>query len=422
MESAFGVRLHRLQDAHGRLFRAPDGEPMVPASLAPLLTGVAGLDTSAVRRPHFRRMAADSPALGALPLETGSGPGGGLTPSDIKTAYNLKGVPLTGAGQTLAVFELDGYSSSDISAYESAYGLPSVTLQNVAVDGGSGALNASGGQPEVTLDIELEIALAPGASKITGLRRPQQRPGPARHLQPDRHGQPRQTGQHVLGTGRAGHRLLLRPDWRPPSFSRWRRRGSPSSPPPATAARLRQRARALCVDDPASQPYVTGVGGTSLTTSGKGGPYGHESVWNDGPGDAGGGGISAFWAIPATGSRASLLGGLPGGSADEAAMRNVPDVSLDADPNTGYSIYVRAGLGALRRHQLRRPALDRLHGPGQPAAVRQRRRRAGLRQPRPLCRRPGAVRRRATSTTSRAATICTIPPWPATTTRPAGAP
>src|ERR1019366_710847 len=41
------------------------------------------------------------------------------------------------------------------------------------------------------------------------------------------------------------------------------------------------------VDDPASQPYVTGVGGTSLTSVG---PPPTETVWNDGMGSGAGGG------------------------------------------------------------------------------------------------------------------------------------
>ena len=57
------------------------------------------------------------------------------------------------------------------------------------------------------------------------------------------------------------------------------------------------------VDDPSSQPFVTGVGGTTLSALG---PRPTESVWNSGgtllsgmlqPG-AGGGGISALWPMP----------------------------------------------------------------------------------------------------------------------------
>jgi subtilase family serine protease len=59
---------------------------------------------------------------------------------------------------------LDAYDPSDITTYERQYHLPSVTLQNVLVDGGPGL--PSDGQDEVTLDIELQIAMAPGVSKI----------------------------------------------------------------------------------------------------------------------------------------------------------------------------------------------------------------------------------------------------------------
>ena len=63
----------------------------------------------------------------------------------------------------------------------------------------------------------------------------------------------------------------------------------------------------LAVSDPASQPYVTSVGGTSLghgspsTGLANPGPW-TEQVWNDGPyysEGAGGGGISATFAMPA---------------------------------------------------------------------------------------------------------------------------
>jgi hypothetical protein len=88
----------------------------------------------------------------------------------------------------------------------------------------------------------------------------------------------------------------------------------------------------LSAGDPASQPYVTGVGGTSLTTNGAGGPYVSETTWakaSDGSG--GGGGISEFWTI---------LPWQKGIGAASSDSRNVPDVSIDGDPQTGYSIYV----------------------------------------------------------------------------------
>ena len=93
----------------------------------------------------------------------------------------------------------------------------------------------------------------------------------------------------------------------------------------------------LSVDDPASQPYMVGVGGTRLSTNGAGGSYARETTWNSG-GNGGGGGISSVWPIPSW-----QLGVISPNSQASTAMRNVPDVSLDADPNTGYAIAFGGG-------------------------------------------------------------------------------
>ncbi len=62
----------------------------------------------------------------------------------------------------------------------------------------------------------------------------------------------------------------------------------------------------LQVDDPASQPFVTGVGGTSLTTNATG-ARASETVWNDGTTvGASGGGVSSIWPMP------SYQSGAPG--------------------------------------------------------------------------------------------------------------
>ena len=178
MEAAFGVHLHQYQAADGHVFQAPDADPAVPPSLAARLAGVIGLDTSAVRHPHLRRLApgAQPRAIPIPPLPgsgPGSGPGGGLAPSDIKSAYGLNGVTLDGRGQTLAVFELDGFDTNDIRTYENEFGLPHVPLETVPV-GFSSPLLGRIGANEVTLDIELAGALAPRAEQDPRLRRLQQ--------------------------------------------------------------------------------------------------------------------------------------------------------------------------------------------------------------------------------------------------------
>ena len=102
----------------------------------------------------------------------------------------------------------------------------------------------------------------------------------------------------------------------------------------------------LAVSDPASQPYVTTVGGTSL---GHGaaqsfGPPPTETTWNDAlyySEGAGGGGISETFAMP---DYQQPLGVVSGSSGTPCAntggdCREVPDVSADADPSSGYIVY-----------------------------------------------------------------------------------
>ena len=341
-ERVFGLHLRVYQSPEdGRYFYAPDAEPRVPATLVGALHGVVGLDNAGVWKSHLRVPVdpAYSSLFGSsfLPQQTGSGPGGGLTPSDIKKAYNLAGASQTGAGQTLALFELDGYTASDITAYESYFGLPTVPLQTVFIDGYSGA--AGGGAGEVTLDIELQAALAPGAAKILVYEGPNSSAGVV-------------DTYNKIATDNLAKSIST--SWGEPENS------APASVRSSENAAFQQMAAqgqsifaaagdsgayddksTLSVDDPASQPYMTGVGGTSLTTAGGGGTYSSEKTWNGGSvaNGGGGGGISTVWSLP------SYQSGLAGSAASKGSTtyRNVPDVSLDADPNTGYAIYFSGG-------------------------------------------------------------------------------
>ena len=91
------------------------------------------------------------------------------------------------------------------------------------------------------------------------------------------------------------------------------------------------------VDFPASSPHALACGGTSLHSAG--GKITSEVVWNDGAsGGAGGGGLSNVFALPAwqQGLRATSSNGV----ASALRLRGVPDVSGDADPQTGYDVRV----------------------------------------------------------------------------------
>jgi kumamolisin len=87
------------------------------------------------------------------------------------------------------------------------------------------------------------------------------------------------------------------------------------------------------VDCPSSCPHVVGCGGTYKTTT-------EEVVWNDNPGETDGegtgGGYSTIFPVQ------SFQIGAPPAPANSqyGSGRMVPDVTGDADPNTGYDIYV----------------------------------------------------------------------------------
>jgi kumamolisin len=91
------------------------------------------------------------------------------------------------------------------------------------------------------------------------------------------------------------------------------------------------------VDFPASSPHITACGGTRLTAAN--GKITAEQVWNEGAdGGAGGGGVSATFALPTwqKGLRATPATG----AAAALAKRGVPDIAADADPQSGYQIRV----------------------------------------------------------------------------------
>lgn len=325
VQSAFKVKLNVYQQKDSRKFYAPDNDPAVPANIASIITGIVGLDNSAVWHAHNRRVEVSETAK-ANPSAFPSGPNGGFAPNDIKIAYNLNGVQPNGAGQTVALFELGTYLPSDITAYTNFFNLPSAQLTNVMVDGGSTQNIA-----EVALDIELVLALAPQSKVYVYI-------GP-------------NSGQGVLDT----YNRIATDNIAKQASSSWGigENFVNSQSLQAENAIFQQMAAqgqtiyvaagdsgayddypttTPIVDDPSAQPYVSAVGGTSLTVDSNTGAYVSEKVWNDGLGNgAGGGGVSAVWPIPSWQTNVSTVA--------SKTNRNTPDISLNSDQFKAYAIY-----------------------------------------------------------------------------------
>ena len=352
VEKAFAVELNRYRGADGQVFRANETDPRVPASLIPHLNAVLGLsDIRGVRKPHFRRArpvptrpaatagAAPGSAGSALSL-TGNGPYGFLAPADIKTIYGLSGT-LTGSGQTLALFELAGYIPADITTYESFFGISPVTVTPVLVDGAVNTCVDADGCAEVTLDIELAAALAPGLSRMLVYEGPNTDQGLIDTYARIANDDSAQVVSVSWGSAeQSGADSVMTTE--NTIFQQMAAQGQTvyAASGDSGAYDDQTHPAVIVTDDPASQPYVTGVGGTSLS----GTLASHtETVWNNGCTSGvscagGGGGIanfvsgSLYWPLP------SYQSGVAGTYSQ--LYRNVPDVALNADPAAApYSIY-----------------------------------------------------------------------------------
>jgi kumamolisin len=338
VEAAFGVNIWNWHDrTQNRDFFGNDSQPVLPASLAASIVGVAGLSN----RYQARRIGATPhPALppkGGGTRLAGSGPTGGYTPTELKSAYDvapLAALGYGGAGQPLGLLELDGFNPANISMYDSHYGLATLPPTVVLVDTATGTPGAN--QVEVELDIEVMHAIAPSAP-ITVWEGPN-------------------SDQGVLHT----YNAMVMSDSTPSNSTSWGLCEPGTSPSlmvmfdtifKQAAAQGQSFFAAsgdsgaydcpggypnqLAVDNPASDPYVTAVGGTTLSLNGSGG-YGSESAWNwlsHSPPLGSGGGLSQQFSRPVWQRGPGVA------NTYSNLQRQVPDVALDGDPRTGYSVY-----------------------------------------------------------------------------------
>ncbi len=118
IEKALHVHLNYYRHPTGnRSFYAPDAAPSIDLD-TPVLA-VSGLHNYTLPHPCLSVMPGG--AAGPLPSVNGSGPGGNYVGGDFRAAY-APGVSLTGVGQSVGLFELDGYLPGDITNYEALAG------------------------------------------------------------------------------------------------------------------------------------------------------------------------------------------------------------------------------------------------------------------------------------------------------------
>ena len=372
LQRAFSLSFLRLVAPGHKTAIATTAAPSFDAVAAGSVQAVIGLDTVAAPSPLLLRPAnpAGLPTPARPDVVTGgpqpcaqaqaSAPSqSAYTADQIASAYGFPGLYQAGdggAGVTIAVYELEPDDPNDVAAYQACYSTHT-SVSYLAVDGGAGSGAGSG---EAALDIENLIGLAP-ESKLVVYQGPNSNSGSPGSGPYDIYSQ-------IINQDRA---QVISVSWGQCESAQG------AGPLNAENTLFEQAAvqgqtivaasgdngsedcdgvgaggdTQLAVDDPAGQPYVTGVGGTTLNAIG---PRPVETVWNSGggltdagpPTGAGGGGNSSFWPMPAsqrsaspslhvigTDSSGALCGNVGG------YCREVPDVSADADPATGYLIY-----------------------------------------------------------------------------------
>jgi len=327
---AFGVDLRRVETPTG-VFRGRVGPILLPEELAGVVQAVLGLDNRPQARTHHRLFRPDA-ARAIAPVS--------YTPLQVAALY---GFPAgDGAGETIAIVELGGgYTPTDLATYFAALGVsPAPNVSAVSVDGAQNAPTGSADGPdgEVMLDIEVAGAVAPGAAIAVYFA-------------------PNTDAGFVDAVTTAAHDTTRKPSVISISWggaeSEWTSQAMTALD--ETIAAAGAMGVTVCVasgdsgssdgvtdgadhvDFPASSPHALACGGTSLRAAG--GAISSETVWNDGAqGGAGGGGVSAHFTVPAwqTGLAATSSAGV----GQSLAMRGVPDVAGDADPETGYQVRV----------------------------------------------------------------------------------
>ena len=158
IEKAFGIRMGLYRHANGDTFFAPDREPTIDLAI-PVLH-IAGLDNA---RPPVAR-AGHRERIGQ---QTGTGPNGSYTATDMRTAYYGNGT-LTGSGQIVGLVEFGGYNIADIQKYFSETGPAlKVPVVGISVDGTDPVCNTGCDDLEESIDIEQAIGMAPGLQQVS---------------------------------------------------------------------------------------------------------------------------------------------------------------------------------------------------------------------------------------------------------------
>jgi kumamolisin len=316
VEAAFATSIAVYQDGN-RAYYANETAPKLPPAVVPLVESVFGLDSVPLKRPTHRAAANAKK---------------NLTAGQVHTAYNLDAfynAGIRGKGKTIAVFSSFATTPGNIDRYINDFirTMPStpagyvadITYQNV--DGGP-TDQPAGGNLEADLDLDMIVSTVPDAT-IRFYGGPDTGQGQfdtlAAIVSDDLADVASQSyvgaeASYLPSQLNSEHvEYLVANTFGMTFFCSSGDNGAAAQP------------GVLSVGYPASDPNNVAVGGTTLTLDGAN-HIASETGWS-----GSGGGISAQWSAPSWQMHLGISN--PGNN------RLVPDVALNADPNTGYVVY-----------------------------------------------------------------------------------
>jgi subtilase family serine protease len=356
---ALHTRFVNYRLSSGRVAFANTSAPRLPSSLARLTTGVIGLDdlvAPAISPPRGvgghragSRVRQQPQASGPTPCAaavSAAEENDGWTYNQLASVYGLSSLyadGYEGQGVRVALFELDAWEKSDEQGFQSCYG-EKVPVIAHNVNGGAGT---GPGEGEAALDMDTIIGLAPRV-KLTVWDAPTAFSSYGTEVVDEYTDIFDSNNAQIVSAsyavceqaadadfpGLLGSENTLFEQAASQGITVFAASGDTGS---EGCSRSNGNDTELGVPDQASNPFVTGVGGTDLSSIS---PR-TEVVWNDSTG-AGGGGISDTWDMPSYQTGPGVINrytsGTPCGNTS-GDCREVPDVSASASPFNPYIIY-----------------------------------------------------------------------------------